>query len=176
MNDTIDLDQANNFLNILDPEGQFTFQTFDDKGINKGLTKILHGQLKEVEAELIELNNLGAGVFVCINQTDLQGRKSTNIVRIRALFVDLDDAPLDPVRLHSIHPTMIVETSPSRWHCYWVMDDCPINEFVSAQEKLIKAFNGDPAVKDLPRVMRLPGFFHQKAEPRLVRIIYPEAL
>jgi hypothetical protein len=36
------------------------------------------------------LNAGGAGVYVTVNQTNGKGRKATDIVRVRALFVDLD--------------------------------------------------------------------------------------
>ena len=49
--------------------------------------------------------------------------------------------------------------------------DLPLDQFESVQKTLIARFDGDPAVHDLPRVMRLPGFYHHKHEPFLVRII-----
>src|SRR5512144_2779908 len=36
---------------------------------------------------------------------------------------------------------------------------------------LAKRYNGDPKVIDLPRVMRVPGFFHRKGEPFLTHIV-----
>ena len=39
------------------------------------------------------------------------------------------------------------------------------------QLALAERFNGDRAVKDLSRVLRLPGFFHAKGERFLSRII-----
>jgi hypothetical protein len=39
-----------------------------------------------------------------------------------------------------------------------------LEEFPALQRSLAKRFAGDPAVSDLPRVMRLPGFFHQKKD------------
>jgi len=37
---------------------------------------------------------------------------------------------------------------------------------------LAERFAGDPLVSDLPRVMRLPGFYHQKNEPFLTHIVH----
>jgi hypothetical protein len=45
------------------------------------------------------LNREGAGVFVTVNETDLKGRTAKNITSVRAVFVDLDGAPLEPVRI-----------------------------------------------------------------------------
>src|SRR5208283_3264504 len=43
--------------------------------------------------------------------------------------------------------------------------------FAVVQKELAKRFGSDPSVVDLCRVMRWPGFFHQKEEPFLSRII-----
>ena len=159
-----DLKTALEFLNALEPNGHFTFQTFDDRksGKNSSLARVLHGTLAEHANALTDLNNQGAGVFVTVNKTDLRGRKLENIVSVRALFVDLDGAPLTPILDSQVEPNIIIESSPGRWHAYWL---CELSkeEFSLGQARLIKLFDGDTAVKDLPRVMRLPGFFHLKA-------------
>jgi hypothetical protein len=135
---------------------------------------VLHGSLDENAEDLSRLNARGAGVFVTVNETDGEGRKTENIIRVRAQFVDLDGAPLEPVLEHPLGPSITIESSPGRYHAYWLVDDCPLAEFKHAQQRLAAHFNGDPSVCDLPRVMRLPGFFHRKAEPFITRIISPE--
>ena len=40
--------------------------------------------------------------------------------------------------------------------------DIPLAEYKAIQQRLAKLVNSDPAVCDLPRVMRLPGFLHMK--------------
>lgn len=76
----------------------FTFQTFDDDSDRKDpkLVQVLNGTLEKHLPTLAELNRKGAGIFVTINETDGEGRKAENIVRVRHLFVDLDGAPLEP--------------------------------------------------------------------------------
>ena len=54
----------------------------------------MHGSLAGKFAELSRLSALGAGVFVTVNRTDLKGRRKENIIAVRALFVDLDGAPI----------------------------------------------------------------------------------
>jgi hypothetical protein len=56
--------------------------------------RILHGTLAQHWNVLAQLNAQGAGVYVTVNQTNLRGRKTENIVRVRCLFLDLDGAPL----------------------------------------------------------------------------------
>jgi len=140
--------------------GVKTYQVFDDK--KTGLpAKILHDAPPE---ELMRLNKQGYGVFLTINETNGKGRKATDIVRVRAIYVDLDSAPLMPVMDYSPH--LVVETSPDRFHAYFLVDEkFELSFFPIMQEALIQKFNSDPVVKDLPRVMRCAGFYHMKREP-----------
>jgi hypothetical protein len=46
-------------------------------------------------------------------------------------------------------------------------------DFKSCQKALAAKFNGDPAVCDLARVMRVPGFWHLKADPFQTRLVIP---
>lgn len=172
--EAIDLQMTHRFVHCLAREGSLTFQTYPESNTaGDGLARILHGSLDEHSPVLTDLNKRGAGVFLTVNETDGKGRKAENIIRVRALVVDLDGAPLDPVMNHPIPPSMVVETSPAHWHAYWLTDDCDTKDFKVAQQRLARQFNGDLAVCDLPRVMRLPGFLHQKGEPFMTRIIFP---
>ena len=111
---------AHRFLKKLDQDNRFSFQTFDDSDDkNKELTRVLHGSLEENFPLLGQLNDQGAGIFVTVNETDLKGRKTDNIISVRAVFADLDAAPLEPVRDFGLKPHIIIETSPNRWHAYW---------------------------------------------------------
>lgn len=167
-----DLNQAKAFLALLAGDESITFQTFDDGASkNPRLARILHGNLEEHGATLANLNAQGAGVFVMVNRGDGLGRKAANVTDIRALFVDLDGAPLEPVLACDLDPHIIIESSPARYHAYWLANDCQLDRFTPLQAAIAAKFNGDRVVKDLPRVMRLPGFWHQKGEPFQTRIL-----
>ncbi|MBZ0096989.1 MAG: DUF5906 domain-containing protein [Sulfuricella sp.] len=169
-----DFDEARRFLSALDPAAaSFTFQTFDDghEPKNKRLSRILHGSFENHRHELARLNVQGAGVFVMVNKGDGLGRKADNVTGVRALFVDLDGSPLEPVLAVNVEPHIAVESSSSRFHAYWLAEGCPLERFTPLQEALAAKFDGDPKVKDLPRVMRLPGFWHLKGKPFQTRII-----
>lgn len=177
--------EAQKFLERIDSAAQsWTFQTFDDNKARRDaslkakghdpLARVFHGTLEEHAAALERFNDQGAGVYVTINETDGRGRKAENITRVRAAWVDLDGSPLDPCRQWE-EPHVIVETSPGRWHAYWLVDGLELDQFRNVQERLIAAFGADKSVHDLPRVMRLPGFYHRKGEPGLVREIKSNA-
>ena len=170
--------EAQRFLDLIGTSGAFTFQTFDDDQDRKRpfLAKIFHGTLERLCETLAHLNEQGAGIFVVINETDLKGRKEENILKVRACFVDLDGAPIEPVLNHPTEPALVVESSEGRWHAYYPCTDMPLEAFYGMQHAIADEFNGDTAICDLPRVMRLPGFFHQKvkngirSEPFMTRI------
>ncbi len=165
----IDFDIAEQFLQGLDPAGQFTFQALGDRVKDPDLVRTLHGPFAEHRDELARLNRLGAGVFVTINRTDGRGRKAENITAIRAVFLDLDGAPLPEE--WPIEPHLIIESSLERYHVYWLQESgFPLDRFEGIQKALASRYGGDTSVCDLPRVMRVPGFFHQKKEPFLSRI------
>ncbi|HSV56947.1 MAG TPA: DUF3987 domain-containing protein, partial [Magnetospirillaceae bacterium] len=183
----IDIKEAGVFLRALCDDTTPTFQTFDDNKIRAEANRetlgydpyaqVFHGPLDQHREDLIRLQEQGAGCFVMVNEGDGRihdadpGKKNPktcrtarNVIRIRALFVDLDGAPLEPVLATAFSPHVIVESSPGRYHAYWKVHDCPIDRFTPLQKALIARFNGDKSVHDLPRVMRIPGFYHQKPE------------
>jgi RepB DNA-primase from phage plasmid len=173
--------KAEKFLHTLAPDTtQFTFQTAMDpkegrKLLGKArdpLARILHGTLTDCWGPLVNLSADGAGVYVAINETNLRGRKTTDIIRVRAYFVDLDGAPPENLKRLNLRPHMIVQTSPGKFHVYWLVKDAPLEQFKPTQKRLAKLIGGDPNVCDLPRVMRVPGFPHQKRpdQPFLVDV------
>lgn len=170
-----DLTMADAFLSTLDPNGSFTFQTIDDDKTRKSrsLSRIFHGTLEEHAATFCELQQQGAGVFVMVNKGDGQGRSAHDVIRVRAHFIDLDGAPIEPVLQAALQPHILVESSPGKWHAYWLTTDCPLDEFKPRQQSLAHRFGGDTAVCDLPRVMRLPGFWHLKGVPFITRLVNP---
>jgi len=166
---TVDTKQAERFLTALAagaPDAVFAFQVYDDKK-NGGPAWHKTGTFKDHCAELIEANSQGCGVFVTVNRTDGGGRKAENIIGIRGVFTDLDGAPIDPVKTFPLKPHIVVESSPRRFHAYWLTAAFPAEKFTQVQCAIAAKFGGDPSVKDLPRVMRIPGFWHQKGEPFL---------
>jgi hypothetical protein len=172
-----DKGMAAKFLAGLDPNAtRFTFQFFSDGP--KRYAEVLNGTLDEVWPKVQEHNTPERliGAFVTINETDFRGRRTENILRPRALFVDADGDGqaihcLDAIKACGAAPSMIVQTGRGI-HVYWICSDIPLDQFSALQENLIKMLGTDAAVKDLPRVMRLPGTLHLKnpADPRLVKL------
>jgi hypothetical protein len=162
---------------------QVTFQTFDDNKERRDqlkrtdqpdpLTKILHGHLDAFRSELSALHMQGAGIFITINETDLQGRKARNITGLRAVFVDDDEGRIeDPTKL-ALPPSIIVR-SKRGYHIYWLLHPGEaIDRFPEVQKALSYNLDTDSQVSDVARTMRLPGTFHLKSlqDPFLVELV-----
>ncbi len=149
----------------------FCFQTFADRKngpSDKSLTRVWHGSFAQSFADLTGLNEQCAGVFVAVNETDGKSRKKENITRVRTVFADFDkglphDLPLSP--------SIVVETSKGRYQYYWLAVDLSFDAFYRVEESLIRRFRADPNCKDVSRVLRIPGFFHRKGDPFMVRLV-----
>ena len=160
--------QAIQFLQVIAPGTKiFTFQAIDDSPAKRQhLAAIRHGSLEDCAPWLSAQNAAGAGVFVTINETNLKGRKTANVVRPRALWADFDDGRSDTFErliAHPMPPSIIVESSPGKLHAYWPVTGLALEEFTPLQKRVIAQWGSDPKVSDLPRVMRLPGYFHRKS-------------
>jgi RepB DNA-primase from phage plasmid len=162
-------EEAIHFLAHFD--GTHTFQTFDDRAQkDRTLSRVLHDP-----APLDGLNAEGAGVFLMVNEGDGAGRKTENVTRIRAYFADFDGAPLPQV--WPLEPSVTVETSPGKFHAYWMLcasEDAALDNagFNRQQEAVARAVGSQPDdCKGLSRVMRLPGYRHQKGEAFTSRLL-----
>jgi hypothetical protein len=172
-----DREAPRRFLRLLDPSAaNFTFQTFDDDrrnghGPNGALARDTSNR-----DEVRRLYALGAGVFVTINATDLTGRKSENIKRVRAIWQEDDKGHGGPFPLD---PSLVIESSPGHFHRYWfIADNWPADEqgradFAAVMERMVESYGCDKNAKDICRVLRVPGFLHRKdpTQPHLVRIV-----
>lgn len=169
----IDWKDVELFLAQLDPDqDSHTFQTlFDNEeqkakyGDNaKKFNRVIHEDYhnESFRERMQHLNQGGLAICCTINQTDFNGRKKQNIVKVRALIADLDGAPLNNYKQFPLRPHAVVESSPGRYHIYWFVKDFPLKFFSAAQEALAGLCHSDPQIVDLNRAMRLPGTFHNK--------------
>lgn len=114
---------------------------------------------------------MDAGVWFMVNEGDGRGRSAHNVTRVRALFADFDGANPDPA-VDALAPHIAVESSPGKYHIYWKVSDCPLEMFKPLKKAIIAKYGGDPSCSDLPRVLRVPGFYHVKKEPVKTELLY----
>lgn len=169
--------EVERFLRALDPEAEcFSFRTFSETAYTRlpgrdPLERAIHGALSASWDELVALNHRGAAICVTINRTNGRGRKVADIQQVRALFLDDDDPP-DRVDRFPLPPQIQVESSPGRYHHFWLVHDLPLNHFTEMQRQLARHYGADRRVAALNQAMQLPGFWRRKNlnRPLLPRI------
>lgn len=129
-----------------------------------------YGTLVQHWETLCNYNANGWGVFVNINafSPDAQRLELPDVWYIRTQAVDLDKT-LTAQQNYALAaasqppPTMGVQSSDGKFHCYWFVQPYQNNERCNVvQRKLRQMYDGDPAIIDPTRVLRLPGFFNHK--------------
>ena len=148
-----DLAEAKRFLCVMAGNEPITFQTFtDNKTLLEGskkdpAAKVRHGSLAQ-HAELLTAlqQERSAGVYWMVNRGDGSDRSTANVIGVRALFADLDGAPLEPVLEAGLEPHAVVESSPGRYHAYWLVEDCPLEKFKPLQKAIAARFGSGPKV------------------------------
>ena len=135
----------------------------------------LRGSLTAVAAQLQAYNQQGYGIFMTVNAMNPTGpRTLDNVAYIRAHVVDLDDIisaqdSYNRAVRSNMPPHFAVQSSQGKFHLYWLVEPYKDNDFYSLQQrKLAQLYNSDPNVIDATRILRVPGFYHNKREPQLV--------
>lgn len=157
----------------------------------KGSTALTYsGKLKDQEflSDLLLLQKQRLGIYFMVNEGDgeLHGHKivrnSQAVTHLKALFVDTDEGNPRKLRkfckLHKIKPHSIVESSPGKFHYYFLLEDTENNKenlfnWASCQHRLANIDkNYDDSMADVGRVLRIPGFYHTKKDLFLIKEIY----
>lgn len=173
MND--DYVEAQVFIDFIAFGTQTTFQVFGESPSSTVRPTIIHGYNPQNFERIFQYNEAGAGVFMMVNEGDGKGRKGENVTSIRAFFLDLDkngDTCLQKISdlPKEVRPHIIIQSSPGKYHVYWrIKEGFPLERFSEIQGALADKFGGDPTVKDLARVMRIPAFYHHKDPDRIFR-------
>lgn len=121
-------------------------------------------------ARLADHQAMGCGVFTTINGG---GRYAADINQFRAVFMDSDGIPLPAQWV--VAPHIIVQRDPTHYHAYWLLDgDCEAAEWSIAQKQIALHYGSDDKIVNPDRVMRVPGFNHQKdlTNPQLYELVY----
>lgn len=175
-----DHDAARRHLHALTGERDpvVAWQLFSDTDKNnRKAARSFHGRLGDVLPDLAEAQRRGCGVYVAVNATDGDGRKASNMSFARAVFLDLDGAPL-PVTW-PVHPDLVLHSSSvdgtDKFQAWWMLkptDDW--DRWTRVQRAMAMRFGGDLKCCITTQVARLAGFWHLKRpdQPWQVRIIH----
>ena len=187
----LDFGAAESFIQFIAGDDPVTFQTFGDAEDVKG-ARIEYGTFADKRIALKKLSEAGHGVFLTINKIDpgAPGKRRNDLVsEIRAVFMDFDghkdvksadehlDSILSEARDLGIPVNGVVfsrgDNDKSRFHLYWLVDPVAVSDdgvtiakFKQTQKALAAKWQGDVAINDPARVMRIPGFNHLKGTPQ----------
>lgn len=89
---------------------------------------------------------------------------------LRACYVDIDrpltrDAVDEAIKDSNLPPPSAIVSSGRGWHLYWLIESVTAKAlpvWQEVQDRLIKAYQADPAARDCARVLRLVGSTNSK--------------
>lgn len=161
------------YCTLLDEEAEvFAAAVFDDDKARKDhrLAGRRHGSPEDLARWLTARQHHGTGAFITVNRTDGEGFTLPHIAAVRVVWHEADNPITRPFPLE---PTFVVESSPGKYHSYWRVEGMRKEQHAMVMNTMVQVYGSDPNAKDLARVLRAPGFWHQKnpAQPHLVRIV-----
>jgi predicted P-loop ATPase len=180
---TIDYVEAEHYLEtLIGPSWATTTlvaQTFDDNATRRKrsqqaekaaggyardkFAKVHIGTWEKLKSILTTYNKNGAGVFLTINET-VGGRQVKHLQGIRAVWCEWDSS--NPPPEWPLTPHIEIESSPGKYHFYWLTASGALtaNDHARIMSALVGKWGSDPNAEDVVRVLRIPGFLHQKVD------------
>jgi len=131
-----------------------------------------YGTIDELLPIMQRSAEVGDGCFVAIHEGPATGERSNEVmIRPRAIVLDFDAKHGQALPSEwPLQPSLINESSPCSHHVYWLIDgETPWDLWHRLQDGVIAHFGSDRAVRDRARVLRVPGTYHLKGKPFLVR-------
>lgn len=155
-----------------------TIQTFDDNKERKDKTLARLFENKQTNYPKIdELNNKWAGIFFSVNPMLAWKRDKVSVVGVSSWICEIDwlDKSLQKKLIDTcpLKPNLVIESSSS-YHLYWFAIDWTIDNWTTICNWLRNYFDGDPAVVDISRVLRLPWYNHMKDAENPFKITFED--
>lgn len=135
----------------------------------------------EQERDCWEWNRKGFGIFWAVNEFN-GARRIANLTRIKSWAVDMDDGTKaeQATRITSapLLPSLVVETKRGYQVYYRAKNALASHWNALVLHRLVPYFGADKNARDLARILRVPGFLHQKdpAHPFKVKTVHSAAV
>jgi hypothetical protein len=130
---------------------------------------------------LHQQNESGADIFIGMNPVREGSRSRTKeqIREVRHTYLDLDEeagASLQTIRTSGNvpPPNVALDTSPGKHQVVWRVEGFDTNQAETLLRALASQYGGDPAVTDVSRLLRLPGFTNRKYNDAFVVRVHHE--
>jgi hypothetical protein len=124
-----------------------------------------------VEWALQKAQEPGREVYFCTHLLTRPKRTKDNAADVHALWGELDGVNVPNGELK---PTVVIESSPGHYHCYWGLADAiPAKTAEDLNARLAHAIGADPSGFDLTQLLRVPSTPNNKYEDTpFVRLEY----
>lgn len=151
-----------------------SIQTFNEQDKNeKSQSRILPMTDENLEKCAILQDKLPYGIYFSVNPMEEWKRTKDSVKKIQTWICDIDtwtkEEQLKLILDAPLPPSLVVE-SVHGFHLYYLADkDLTEEEFENGNWWLRNYYNGDAKVcRDTARVLRIPGFYHQKGDKVMV--------
>ena len=110
-------------------------------------------------------------VYMCAHLTTEKRRRKETAAPLWSLYADLDEPSPQPESVPK--PSLVVESSPGRFHSYWSLTEpVPPADGERLNRQLAVTLGADPSGWDTTQLLRVPGSFnHKYPEVPLVRVL-----
>src|SRR6266404_120861 len=130
----------------------------------------------EYQAWLRYMNARKYEVYISMNtlKAGTHRRTKNDVDLIRHIYLDFDENGTAAVealleRDDLPPPNYLINSSPDKWQVIWKIGGCGKDEAQEIERGLVADTGADPAVVDIARVLRLPGFYnHKYSRPHMV--------
>jgi len=172
-------ERKENFRKFLETFRHSWIRVLDDKGARNGNIMYKLDKLHLCCERLEEFNKKGHAIFFMPNKGD-KGTKKENITEINWVYAEIDhlakEKQIEKIKAAPIEPDIIIETRNS-YHMYWKVysdggESLSTDDFKNICMGLIDYFGSDATLKKENQLLRMPEFYHMKAEPYKVKIIH----
>jgi hypothetical protein len=139
------------------------FPSDDPRSVEDKGRKANNLDFKQVE----QWQREGRGIYFVVNGS---GHRNSDVKFCRAIFIEHDNLDKELQRnlwqqLGLPEPSIQVDTGGKSIHSYWVFSlPIPVEDWKQLQTDLLEFADGDRAIKNPSRVMRLAGAWHIKAD------------
>ena len=130
----------------------------------------------EYQAWLRHMNAQKYEVYISMNtlKEGTHRRTKADVDQIRHVYLDFDEDGTAAVRkllqrTDVPEPNYLINSSPDKWQVIWKIAGCSKEQAEAIERGLVADTGADPAVVDVARVLRLPGFYnHKYSRPHMV--------
>lgn len=117
-----------------------------------------------------KLNKDKFGIYFTVNKFTKGSRRKDKIKRIRAVFCE-DDYTGKLVEDWPLPPSIVVCSSPGKYHYYWLTNTTNFKQYELVMQTMVDKHNCDNHARDISRVLRIPGLYHNKSKKFRIKVI-----